>query len=121
MSTVSQLAFIEQSLDSVALGPLLWDEVHIWRVPNLASGKTPVPQINIGMKNHRELKRYVIGKDPFNLENHSLRPFRDVYSDVGQIQSAALSDIEFACSDIMGKATKPLSHAGFLASADRSS
>jgi hypothetical protein len=37
------------------------------------------------------------------------------------IKSAALSDIEFACSDIMGKATKPLSHAGFLASADRSS
>ena len=53
-----------------------------------------------------ELKRYVIGEDPFNVENHSLRLFRDAYSDGGQIQGAALSAIEFACYDIMGKVTK---------------
>jgi galactonate dehydratase len=52
-----------------------------------------------------ELKRFVIGQDPFNVEQHSLRLFRDVYSDGGQIQGAALAGIEFACWDIMGKAT----------------
>ena len=54
----------------------------------------------------QELKRFVIGEDPFNVENHTLRLFRDVYSDGGQIQGAALSGIEFACWDIMGKATQ---------------
>src|SRR5918912_1110828 len=53
----------------------------------------------------QELKRFVIGQDPFDVENHTLRLFREVYSDGGQIQGAALSGIEFACWDIMGKAT----------------
>jgi len=52
-----------------------------------------------------ELKRFVIGQDPFDVEQHSLRLFREVYSDGGQIQGAALAGIEFACWDIMGKAT----------------
>ena len=52
-----------------------------------------------------ELKGLVIGRDPFDVENHSLRLFRDVFSDGGQIQGAALSAIEYACWDIMGKAT----------------
>lgn len=52
-----------------------------------------------------ELERVVIGQDPFDVENHSLRLFRDVYSDGGQIQGAALAGIEYACWDIMGKAT----------------
>ncbi|MBX0331401.1 mandelate racemase/muconate lactonizing enzyme family protein [Oscillochloris sp. ZM17-4] len=52
-----------------------------------------------------ELKGLVIGQDPFDVESHSLRLFRDVYSDGGQIQGAALAGIEFACWDIMGKAT----------------
>jgi galactonate dehydratase len=52
-----------------------------------------------------ELKQFVIGRDPFDVEQHSLRLFRDVYSDGGQIQGAALAGIEFACWDIMGKAT----------------
>lgn len=51
-----------------------------------------------------ELKRFVIGQDPFNVEQHSLRLWRDFYSDGGQIQGAALSGIEYACWDIMGKA-----------------
>jgi galactonate dehydratase len=51
-----------------------------------------------------ELKGFVIGQDPFDVESHSLRLFREVYSDGGQIQGAALSGIEFACWDIMGKA-----------------
>ncbi|MFN8569784.1 MAG: mandelate racemase/muconate lactonizing enzyme family protein [Kouleothrix sp.] len=53
-----------------------------------------------------ELKRFVIGQDPFDVENHSLRLFREVYSDGGQIQGAALAGIEFACWDIMDKATQ---------------
>ena len=51
-----------------------------------------------------ELKRHVIGKDPFDVEMHTLRLFRDVYTDGGQIHGAALSGLEFACWDIMGKA-----------------
>ena len=53
-----------------------------------------------------ELKHLVIGQDPFDVENHTLRLFREVFSDGGQIQGAALSGIEFACWDIMGKATR---------------
>jgi galactonate dehydratase len=52
-----------------------------------------------------ELKGFVIGRDPFDVEQHSLRLFREVYSDGGQIHGAALAGIEFACWDIMGKAT----------------
>lgn len=52
-----------------------------------------------------ELKRFVIGEDPFDVENHTLKLFREVYSDGGQIQGAALAGIEFACWDIMGKVT----------------
>lgn len=52
-----------------------------------------------------ELKRFVIGTDPFDVENHTLRLFRDVYSDGGQIQGAALAGIEYGCWDIMGKVT----------------
>lgn len=52
-----------------------------------------------------ELKRFVIGKDPFDVETHTLRLFRDLYSDGGQIQGSALAGIEYACWDIMGKAT----------------
>ena len=51
-----------------------------------------------------ELKQFVIGQDPFDVESHTLRLFREVYSDGGQVQGAALAGIEFACWDIMGKA-----------------
>jgi galactonate dehydratase len=54
----------------------------------------------------QELKHFVIGEDPFDVENHTLKLAREVYSDGGQIQGAALSGIEFACWDIMGKVTK---------------
>lgn len=52
-----------------------------------------------------ELKRFVIGRDPFDTENHTLRLLREVYSDGGQVQGAALAGMEYACWDIMGKAT----------------
>jgi galactonate dehydratase len=53
----------------------------------------------------QELKRFVVGEDPFDVENHTLRLFREVDSDGGQIHGAALSGIEFACWDIIGKVT----------------
>lgn len=52
-----------------------------------------------------ELSHVVIGMDPFDVEVMSLRLFRDVYSDGGQIQGSALAAIETACWDIMGKVT----------------
>lgn len=51
-----------------------------------------------------ELKHLVIGMDPFDVETISLKLFRDVYSNGGQIQGSALAAIETACWDIMGKA-----------------
>ncbi len=51
-----------------------------------------------------ELKHFVIGADPFAVEQHSLRLFRDIFSDGGQVQGAALAALEYACWDIMGKA-----------------
>ena len=52
-----------------------------------------------------ELSQLAIGMDPFDVETISLRMFRDVYSDGGQIQGSALAAIETACWDIMGKVT----------------
>lgn len=51
-----------------------------------------------------ELKRFVIGQDPMKLEQHAMRLWRDFYTDGGQIHGAALSGIEYACWDIVGKA-----------------
>jgi len=51
----------------------------------------------------QELKRFVIGEDPFDVENHTLKLSREVFSDGGQIHGAALAGIEFACWDIVGK------------------
>lgn len=52
-----------------------------------------------------ELKHLAIGMDPSQVEAISLSLSRDVYSNGGQVQGAALSAIEFACWDIMGKVT----------------
>jgi len=50
-----------------------------------------------------ELKRFVIGEDPFDVEKLSLRMFRDYFTDGGQIQGAAISGIDYALWDIKGK------------------
>ncbi|MGE5379489.1 MAG: mandelate racemase/muconate lactonizing enzyme family protein [Methylocystaceae bacterium] len=52
-----------------------------------------------------ELKHMVIGQDPFDVEQHTLRLFRDIFSVGGQVQGSALAGIEYACWDIMGKVT----------------
>jgi galactonate dehydratase len=51
-----------------------------------------------------ELKPFVIGLDPFQVETISQRLIRDVYGDGAQIHMCAVSAIEIALWDIIGKA-----------------
>jgi galactonate dehydratase len=51
-----------------------------------------------------ELKQFVIGMDPFQVEIISQRLMRDVYSEGAQIHMCAVAAIEIACWDIIGKA-----------------
>jgi galactonate dehydratase len=50
------------------------------------------------------LPRYVIGADPFEIELLTSRMMRDDYGRMGEITMSAVSIIEMACWDIMGKA-----------------
>ncbi|MBK5291464.1 MAG: mandelate racemase/muconate lactonizing enzyme family protein [Acidobacteriia bacterium] len=52
-----------------------------------------------------ELKPFVIGLDPFQIEILLQRLVRDVYGDGAQVHMSAVSAIEIACWDIIGKAT----------------
>ena len=52
-----------------------------------------------------ELRDAYIGLDPSQVELLLQRTVRDVYTDGGQIHMAAVSAIEVACWDIVGKAT----------------
>ena len=49
-------------------------------------------------------QRYVIGTDPFNIEDLFARMFRLDYSYGGAVQSTVISAVEIACWDIIGKA-----------------
>src|SRR5947208_15788946 len=51
-----------------------------------------------------ELTPLVMGMDPFQVEIITQRLVRDVYSEGGQIHMCAVSAIEIACWDIIGKA-----------------
>jgi galactonate dehydratase len=51
-----------------------------------------------------ELKPLILGMDPFAVEIISQRLIRDVYSEGAQIHMCAVSAIEIACWDIIGKA-----------------
>ncbi len=51
-----------------------------------------------------ELKPLIIGMDPFQVETISQRLVRDVYSDGAQVHMCAVSAIEIALWDIIGKA-----------------
>lgn len=51
-----------------------------------------------------EFKPLVLGMDPFQVEMIGQRLVRDVYSEGAQIHMAAVSAIEIACWDIIGKA-----------------
>src|SRR5437870_12928751 len=48
-------------------------------------------------------KRYILGADPFRIEHIVMRMFRDDYSRVGEINATAMSLLENACSDTLGK------------------
>jgi galactonate dehydratase len=52
----------------------------------------------------RELAPLIIGLDPFQVEILTQRLTRDVYSEGAQIHMCAVSAIEIACWDIIGKA-----------------
>ena len=49
-------------------------------------------------------QRYILGADPFRIEQIVQRMFRDDYGRVGEICASAISVIEIACWDIVGKA-----------------
>src|SRR5438445_7617521 len=49
-------------------------------------------------------KRYILGTDPFRIEQLVQRMFRDDYGRVGEICASAISLVEIACWDIVGKA-----------------
>src|SRR5438445_3668578 len=49
-------------------------------------------------------KRYILGADPFRIEQIVQRMFRDDYGRVGEICASAISLVEVACWDIVGKA-----------------
>ena len=51
-----------------------------------------------------ELKQFAIGMDPFQVETISQRLIRDVYTEGGQVHMCAVSAIEIALWDIIGKA-----------------
>jgi galactonate dehydratase len=48
--------------------------------------------------------RYILGSDPFRIEQTVLRMFRDDYGRIGEICSSAIALVETACWDIVGKA-----------------
>src|SRR6202158_1058916 len=48
--------------------------------------------------------RYILGSDPFRIEHTVQRMFRDDYGRVGEICASAISLVEIACWDIVGKA-----------------
>jgi galactonate dehydratase len=48
--------------------------------------------------------RYILGADPFCIEHIVQRMFRDDYGRVGEICASAISLVEIACWDIVGKA-----------------
>src|SRR5690606_25042792 len=56
-----------------------------------------------------DMKPFVLGLDPFDVEQLVTTINRDIYADGGQIKMAALAAIETAFWDIIGKATgKPV-------------
>src|SRR5438874_2321494 len=50
--------------------------------------------------------RYILGADPFRIEQIVQRMFRDDYGRVGEICASAISLVEIACWDIVGKAAR---------------
>lgn len=51
-----------------------------------------------------DLKRLIVGRNPFETEKMMFEVYRDIYWKGGPVLMSALSAIEMACWDIMGKA-----------------
>src|SRR5262249_41735545 len=51
-------------------------------------------------------KRYLLGADPFRIEQIVQRMFRDDYGRVGEVCASGISLVEIACWDIVGKAAQ---------------
>lgn len=49
-------------------------------------------------------RRYVVGRDPFDIEDLVTRVFRDEFFRGGPVHMSALAGIEIACWDLLGKA-----------------
>lgn len=74
-------------------------------------GLTGVSEVRINNRTNALLgyleeckRRYILGADPFRIEQIVQRMFRDDYGRVGEICGSAISLVEVACWDIMGKA-----------------
>src|SRR5438445_11697798 len=74
-------------------------------------GLTGVSEVRLSNRTHALLgyldevkKRYILGSDPFRIEHLVQRMFRDDYGRVGEICASAISLVEVACWDIVGKA-----------------
>ena len=52
----------------------------------------------------KDLKRLIVGRDPFETEKLMFEVYRDIYWKGGPVLMSALSAIEMACWDIKGKA-----------------
>ncbi|MBI3910949.1 MAG: mandelate racemase/muconate lactonizing enzyme family protein [Armatimonadetes bacterium] len=52
----------------------------------------------------RELDRFFLGSDPFQIEIITQKMVRDLFSEGGQVHKGAVAAVEVACWDIIGKA-----------------
>ena len=50
-----------------------------------------------------DLKRLIVGRNPFEIEKMRFEVYRDIYWKGGPVLMSAISGIEMACWDIMGK------------------
>lgn len=68
-----------------------------------------IGEATLGMREHalvgaiQDIKRYLIGKDPTRIEEHWFTIYRDSYWKNGPVLMSAISGIEMAMWDILGK------------------
>ena len=87
-----------------------------WRNLTYVEVHTDAGLIGVGevrMLNHTDaligyfaeaVPNHILGSDPFNVEDLVQRMFRNDYARAGEIAMSAISTVEMACWDIVGKA-----------------